>query len=182
MPITSPPYATQREYDPASGFRPVAPDDYVDWFREVAASIASVLADDGSYFLNIKAHADEGERNLYVMDLVLAHRRQWGWRFDARQLPQSAPAPGAFVRWEDNHYESEADSAEALLLMAVRTGQRGFFDQGEAWARYFEIESTTRGRNSTIDRKRAYFWSVLGDPTLRLTRPPDSKEVAGAVE
>ena len=36
---------------------------------------------DGSYFLNIKAHADEGERNLYVMDLVLAHRRQWGWRF-----------------------------------------------------------------------------------------------------
>jgi DNA modification methylase len=31
--------------------------------------------------LNIKAHADEGERNLYVMDLVLAHRRQWGWRF-----------------------------------------------------------------------------------------------------
>jgi hypothetical protein len=29
-----------------------------------------VLAPDGSYFLNIKAHADEGERNLYVMDLV----------------------------------------------------------------------------------------------------------------
>ena len=40
-----------------------------------------MLAPDGSYFLNIKAHADEGERNLYVMDLVIAHRRQWGWRF-----------------------------------------------------------------------------------------------------
>ena len=79
--ITSPPYATQREYDLASGFKPVPPEEYVEWFREVAGGVESVLAPDGSYFLNIKAHADEGERNLYVMDLVLAHRRQWGWRF-----------------------------------------------------------------------------------------------------
>lgn len=79
--ITSPPYATQREYDPTSGFKPVPPEEYVAWFRAVAAGVESVLAPDGSYFLNIKAHADEGERNLYVMDLVLAHRRQWGWRF-----------------------------------------------------------------------------------------------------
>jgi DNA modification methylase len=79
--ITSPPYATQREYDPSSGFKPVPPEEYVAWFRAVAAGVESVLAPDGSYFLNIKAHADEGERNLYVMDLVLAHRRQWGWRF-----------------------------------------------------------------------------------------------------
>ena len=79
--ITSPPYATQREYDPSSGFTPVPPDKYADWFRVVAANIAAVLAPDGSYFLNIKPHADDGERNLYVMDLVLAHKRQWGWRF-----------------------------------------------------------------------------------------------------
>jgi DNA modification methylase len=79
--ITSPPYATQREYDPSSGFKPVPPEEYVAWFRAVAAGVESVLAPDGSYFLNIKAHADEGERNLYVMDLVLAHRRAWGWRF-----------------------------------------------------------------------------------------------------
>jgi DNA modification methylase len=79
--ITSPPYATQREYDPASGFKPVPPEEYVAWFRAVAAGVEAVLAPDGSYLLNIKAHADEGERNLYVMDLVLAHRRAWGWRF-----------------------------------------------------------------------------------------------------
>jgi DNA modification methylase len=79
--ITSPPYATQREYDPSSGFMPVPPEEYVGWFRAVAANIASVLAPDGSFFLNIKPHADDGERNLYVMDLVLAHKRQWGWRF-----------------------------------------------------------------------------------------------------
>jgi len=30
---------------------------------------------------NIKEHAGDGERSLYVKDLVLAHRRLWGWRF-----------------------------------------------------------------------------------------------------
>jgi len=79
--ITSPPYATQREYDPESGFKPVPPDEYSDWFRDVAANIAAILAADGSYLLNIKEHAGDGERNLYVKDLVIAHRRQWGWRF-----------------------------------------------------------------------------------------------------
>ena len=79
--ITSPPYATQREYDPQSGFTPVRPEEYSMWFRTAAENIAAVLAPNGSYFLNIKPHADDGERNLYVMDLVLAHKRQWGWRF-----------------------------------------------------------------------------------------------------
>ncbi len=79
--ITSPPYASQRAYDPSSGFRPVPPEEYVAWYADVAASIAAVLAEDGSYFLNIKEHAEDGERNLYVKDLTIAHRRQWGWRF-----------------------------------------------------------------------------------------------------
>lgn len=79
--ITSPPYATQRQYDPSSGFEPVPPEKYSVWYRAVASAIESVLASDGSYFLNIKAHAEDGERHTYVMDLVLAHKRQWGWRF-----------------------------------------------------------------------------------------------------
>jgi DNA modification methylase len=79
--VTSPPYATQREYDATSGFRPIPPDAYAAWFADVAANVAAVLADDGSYFLNIKEHAEDGERSLYVKDLVLAHRRLWGWRF-----------------------------------------------------------------------------------------------------
>jgi DNA modification methylase len=79
--ITSPPYASQRAYDPSSGFRPVPPEEYVAWYADVAANVAAVLAEDGSYFLNIKEHAEDGERNLYVKDLTIAHRRQWGWRF-----------------------------------------------------------------------------------------------------
>jgi DNA modification methylase len=79
--ITSPPYASQRAYDPASGFRPVPPEEYVPWFRDVAANIVPILAPDGSYFLNIKEHADGGQRNLYVKKLTIAHVEQWGWRF-----------------------------------------------------------------------------------------------------
>jgi DNA modification methylase len=79
--VTSPPYASQRQYDASSGFVPIPPEKYSDWFRTVADNIAAVLAPDGSYFLNLKEHAEDGERSLYVMDLVIAHKRQWGWRF-----------------------------------------------------------------------------------------------------
>src|ERR1035441_1639606 len=79
--IPSPPYAAQREYDAGSGFTPVAPEKYSDWYSAVAANIATVLAPDGSYFLNIKEHADGGQRSLYVKDLLIAHVRQWGWWF-----------------------------------------------------------------------------------------------------
>ncbi len=71
--VTSPPYATQREYDATSGFKPVRPDEYVEWFGPVAAGVESILPPDGSYFLNIKEHADDGERDLYVKDRVIAH-------------------------------------------------------------------------------------------------------------
>jgi hypothetical protein len=69
--VTSPPYATQREYDPASGFRPVAPDAYVDWFRDVAANIATVLASDGSYFLL----CGEPHNRKYAETMIMRSRR-----------------------------------------------------------------------------------------------------------
>lgn len=79
--MMSPPYASQRAYDPTSAFRPVPPTEYVEWFMPVAAHIRSILAVDGSYFLNIKEHAENGQRDLYVKDLVIAHRRLWEWMF-----------------------------------------------------------------------------------------------------
>jgi site-specific DNA-methyltransferase (adenine-specific)/site-specific DNA-methyltransferase (cytosine-N4-specific) len=79
--FTSPPYASQRKYDESSAFKPVHPDEYVEWFEPVQANIRSNLAPDGSWFVNIKAHAKNGQRSLYVKDLVLAHVRSWAWRF-----------------------------------------------------------------------------------------------------
>ena len=79
--FTSPPYASQRAYDESSGFKPIPPGEYVDWFEDVQASVRAVLAEDGSWFVNIKEHAHEGQRDLYVKDLTIAHVRRWGWLF-----------------------------------------------------------------------------------------------------
>ena len=79
--FTSPPYASQRVYDESSGFKPIKPDAYVEWFDAVQANVRAHLADDGSWFVNIKEHCDDGQRSLYVKDLTIAHVRAWGWRF-----------------------------------------------------------------------------------------------------
>ncbi len=79
--FTSPPYASQRKYDESSGFKPIHPDEYVEWFDAVQANVREHLAEDGSWFVNIKEQCDDGQRSLYVKDLTLAHVRRWGWRF-----------------------------------------------------------------------------------------------------
>jgi DNA modification methylase len=75
--FTSPPYAMQRK-DTYGG---TPTDEYVDWWEGVQAAVRSVLAEDGSFFVNIKPHCEDGERVLYVFDLVLAMRRRWGWKY-----------------------------------------------------------------------------------------------------
>ncbi len=53
---------------------------------------------------------------------------------------------------------------------------------GEAWARYFEIEGAAAGWDEVggdIGRKRAYFWSVLGDWTVRLSPPRGTERHGG---
>lgn len=79
--MTSPPYASQRKYDEESGFKPIPPDEYVQWFDAVQDNVKQHLAKDGSFFINIKEHCEDGQRSLYVKDLTIAHVRQWKWRF-----------------------------------------------------------------------------------------------------
>lgn len=75
--FTSPPYAMQR----AKQYGGVETDQYVDWWEAVQDNVRGVLADNGSFFVNIKPHCEDGQRVLYVFDLVLAMVRRWGWRF-----------------------------------------------------------------------------------------------------
>ena len=79
--VTSPPYASQRAYDESSGFKPIHPAAFVEWYRAVSDNVEKHLAQDGSYFVNIKEHCEDGQRSLYVKDLTIAHARAWGWRF-----------------------------------------------------------------------------------------------------
>lgn len=100
--VTSPPYASQRKYDESSGFRPIPPDEYVEWYSDIAANIMAVLADDGSYFCNIKEHCDDGQRHLYVKELTIAHVRQWGWQFVDEFCWKRNSVPGGW----DNRFKN----------------------------------------------------------------------------
>lgn len=75
--FTSPPYAEQRKKQ----YGGVPTSEYVEWWEAVQANVRANLENDGSFFVNIKPHCEDGERVLYVFDLVLAMRRRWGWRF-----------------------------------------------------------------------------------------------------
>ena len=74
--VTSPPYAEKRKYS----YEGVHPDKYVEWFVPITKELHRVLKDDGSFILNIKEHPEKGERSTYVLELVLALRKQgWFW-------------------------------------------------------------------------------------------------------
>jgi len=74
--VTSPPYADQR----SSTYGGIKPDDYVDWFLPRAEEFLRVLKPAGSFVLNIKEKAVNGERHTYVLELIIALRKQgWLW-------------------------------------------------------------------------------------------------------
>ena len=102
---TSPPYSSQRAYDAESEFRPIPPDEYVEWFAAVQENVRAHLTADGSWFVNIKAHCAEGERHTYVLDLVLAHKRRWGWLFVDELCWVRAGVPGAWPNRFKNAWE-----------------------------------------------------------------------------
>lgn len=74
--VTSPPYADSRK-DVYGG---VHPDGYVEWFAPIGAELLRVLKRDGSFVLNIKEKVVDGERHTYVLELILALKKQ-GWKW-----------------------------------------------------------------------------------------------------
>ncbi len=98
--ITSPPYAMQRKDD--YGGIPV--DEYPGWFLEVAQNVYQMLADSGSFFVNLKEHVDDGKRSLYVMKTIIALVKE-GWRY-VDQLIWSKPGlPGGWSNRLRNDFE-----------------------------------------------------------------------------
>jgi site-specific DNA-methyltransferase (adenine-specific) len=74
--VTSPPYADSRK----NTYGGIHPDKYVEWFLPISEQLRRVLKDDGSFVLNIKEKAVEGERHTYVLQLILELKRQgWLW-------------------------------------------------------------------------------------------------------
>ncbi len=74
--ITSPPYADSRK----KTYGGVKDDKYVEWFLPKSEEMLRILKPDGTFILNIKEGATNGERHVYVLELILALREQgWFW-------------------------------------------------------------------------------------------------------
>lgn len=74
--ITSPPYADSRK----STYGGIHPNKYVDWFLPKTEQFLKVLKPTGTFILNIKEKAANGERHTYVIELILKMREQgWLW-------------------------------------------------------------------------------------------------------
>ncbi|OAQ42700.1 DNA methylase [Pedobacter psychrophilus] len=73
---TSPPYADQRK----GTYGGIHPDKYVEWFLPISEQLFRVLKPTGTFILNIKEKVVDGERSIYVMELIIAMRKQgWLW-------------------------------------------------------------------------------------------------------
>lgn len=74
--VTSPPYADQRK----STYGGIHPDKYVEWFLPISEQLLRVLKPTGTFILNIKEKVVKGERSTYVLELIIAMRKQgWLW-------------------------------------------------------------------------------------------------------
>jgi site-specific DNA-methyltransferase (adenine-specific)/site-specific DNA-methyltransferase (cytosine-N4-specific) len=74
--ITSPPYADRR----IKTYGGTKPEEYVDWFLPIGEQLLRVLKPTGTFILNIKEKAENGERHTYVIELILALRKiGWLW-------------------------------------------------------------------------------------------------------
>jgi site-specific DNA-methyltransferase (adenine-specific)/site-specific DNA-methyltransferase (cytosine-N4-specific) len=74
--VTSPPYADQRK----NTYGGITHEKYVEWFLPISEQLLRVLKPTGTFVLNIKEKVVDGERSTYVMELILAMRKQgWLW-------------------------------------------------------------------------------------------------------
>jgi len=74
--FTSPPYADSRK----DSYGGIHPDHYVEWFMPIGRELLRVLKPTGTFVLNIKEKAVDGERHTYVIDLIKELRQQgWLW-------------------------------------------------------------------------------------------------------
>ncbi|MDR1484602.1 MAG: site-specific DNA-methyltransferase [Planctomycetaceae bacterium] len=74
--FTSPPYADQRK----TTYGGISPDKYVEWFLPISKQLFRVLKPTGTFVLNIKEKVVQGERSIYVLELIIEMRKQgWFW-------------------------------------------------------------------------------------------------------
>ena len=82
--VTSPPYADTVSY--GNNVKILTPEEYVDWFLPLFYEAKRFLKDTGSFILNINDRAANGERSIYVFDLVTRIVKETGLKMFDRYI------------------------------------------------------------------------------------------------
>ncbi len=167
--VTSPPYADSRK----NSYGGIHPDKYVEWFIPITNELKRVLKDDGSFVLNIKEKVVDGERHTYVLELILAMRKQ-GWLWTEEYLwHKKNCAPGKWPNrfrdaWERClHFTKQKKFKmfqEAVMVPTGDWAKTRLKKLSENDSRRFNSQAGSGfGKNiaNWIDRKMAYPTNVL---------------------
>ncbi|MFW6158959.1 MAG: hypothetical protein ACOC8E_06335 [Planctomycetota bacterium] len=111
----------------------------------------------------------------------VATYKAWGWKnIEAKKQrlldgKWMKPLPDYHVPYVLAHPDSETDDAEGMLLMALRTGGRGYWDAGLAWARLYTNHFVHRiDFPRGTQRKRGPKWNYKGRDYNSIVRYGDS--------
>lgn len=154
------------------------PPQYVDWFVPRAEQIERILRPTGSFVLNIKEKAVDGERHTYVLDLILALKREVGLRWVEEYIWHKTTAmPGKWrYRFRDSwerilHFSKSADIKMRQDAVRVPIG-----DWTESRLSNMSLKDKSRQRSATNPKtgRRISAWDNRKTvyPTNVLHKPP----------
>ena len=164
--FTSPPYGNQRKEQ----YGGIDPDIYIEWFLPRAEKVARVLTSDGSFVVNIKEAAKDGQMQRYVYELVLAMRDAGWWLVDEFIWHKSNIFPHPSPNRLDNSYERvyhfTRGKGHAFYKDAVKVVTKDIDRVGET--KKARVSATGSGNYLTkpaVLRKMVYPRNVLTGPT-----------------
>lgn len=138
--ITSPPYADRR----AKTYGGIKPEQYVEWFLPRSEQFLRVLKPTGSFILNIKEKAENGERHTYVLELILALRKQ-GWLWTEEYIWHKKNSyPG---KWPNRFRDSWERCLHFTKARKFKMNQESVMVPMGEWA---ETRLKTLGKNDVV--------------------------------
>ena len=172
--FTSPPYADNRR----KTYNGTPIKDYVEWFLPISNELFRVLKPDGSFVLNIKERALNGERQTYVLKLILAMREEGKWLWTEEYIWHKKNSyPGKWPNrfrdaWERClHFTKNKKFKmfqEAVMVPTGKWAEKRLSKLSEGdHARHESRVSSGLSRNVSnwIGREKAYPTNVLHMPT-----------------
>lgn len=174
--ITSPPYANQR----SAAYGGIPAENYASWWwSAVEPVLERFLAETGSLFLNVKAHAEDGRRLTYDLRIVLGMEGR-GWSLIDTYCWKKNGYPGRFTNrlknaWEPI-YQLSRSAPPAHNILAL----------GEVRERAEDGRGFRASRRALAEVQGGTEWGDAPDPETGLVlpsnviiAPPDSTGILG---